>query len=124
MKRVGESGASYRNKKAKEENIRKNKGALLKLVRVSSETQNLCQGPQALNLAEKYAFLSPTAIFDVNDKECNLDQAPQDIDREKVKLECVRLRAFVAATNCQKELIDCGHLDLFKFIFESKLKGG
>ncbi|GFY33216.1 hypothetical protein TNCV_1240671 [Trichonephila clavipes] len=31
--------------------------------------------------------------------ELNLDQAPQDIDKEEFQLESVRLQAFVAATD-------------------------
>lgn len=67
---------------------------------------------QLQNLAKKYAFLRPEKILGVGDEECNLDQALQDITREEFKLECVRLRAFVSATNCEKELIDSGPLRL------------
>lgn len=74
------------------------------LDRVTAEIRERFQ--QLQNLTEKYAFLRPAIILGVDDEECNLDQAPQDIDREGSKLECVRLRAFVATTNCKKELID------------------
>ncbi|GFX27010.1 hypothetical protein TNCV_803101 [Trichonephila clavipes] len=39
--------------------------------------------------------------------ELNLDQAPQEINKEEFQLECVRLQVFVAATDpdCKKELI-------------------
>jgi hypothetical protein len=68
--------------------------------RVIAEIQQRFQ--QLQNLAQKYAFLRPAVILGVD--ELNLDQAPQGIDREGFKLERVRLRAFVAATDpdCKK----------------------
>ncbi|GFT91552.1 hypothetical protein TNCV_3903451 [Trichonephila clavipes] len=36
--------------------------------------------------------------------ELNLDQAPQDINKEEFQLECVRLQAFVAATTQADEV--------------------
>ncbi|GFU01671.1 hypothetical protein TNCV_1522111 [Trichonephila clavipes] len=41
--------------------------------------------------------------------ELNLDQTPQDINKEEFQLVCIRLQAFVAATDpcCKKELISC-----------------
>ncbi|GFT59337.1 uncharacterized protein TNCV_3892561 [Trichonephila clavipes] len=56
---------------------------------------------QLQNLAQKYAFLRPEVILSMD--ELNLDQAPQDINKE-FQLECVRLQAFVAATDpgCKK----------------------
>ncbi|GFV77522.1 hypothetical protein TNCV_1070511 [Trichonephila clavipes] len=58
--------------------------------------------------------------------ELNLDQAPQDIIKEKFRLECVRLKTFVAATEqgSKKELISSGSLRLLKYITESKLEDG
>ncbi|GFX48678.1 hypothetical protein TNCV_407871 [Trichonephila clavipes] len=55
----------------------------------------------------------------------NLDQAPQDINKE-FQLENVRLQAFVAATDpgCKKEFIRFGTLGLSKYIIESKLEDG
>ncbi|GFW80510.1 hypothetical protein TNCV_2416121 [Trichonephila clavipes] len=43
----------------------------------------------------------------------NLDQAPQDINKEEFQVERVRLQAFVAASElgCKKELIRSGSLD-------------
>ncbi|GFU14122.1 hypothetical protein NPIL_480181 [Nephila pilipes] len=49
-------------------------------------------------------------ILGVHDEECNLDQASQEVDKEKLKFEYVHLQAFVAITDCQKELIDSGPL--------------
>ncbi|GFS61018.1 hypothetical protein TNCV_4955511 [Trichonephila clavipes] len=42
--------------------------------------------------------------------ELNLDQTPQDINKEEFQLERVRLQAFVAATDpgCKNELIRSG----------------
>lgn len=90
--------------------------------RLIAEIQKRFQ--QLQNLAEKYAFIRPAIILGVDDDKCNLDHAPQDIDKEEFKLECVRLRAFVATTDCKKKLLDSGSLDLLKFIVESKLEGG
>ncbi|GFV92341.1 hypothetical protein TNCV_3949511 [Trichonephila clavipes] len=47
--------------------------------------------------------------------ELNLDQAPQDINKEEFQLESVRLQAFVAATDpgCKKELKRSGSLGSF-----------
>ncbi|GFW61787.1 uncharacterized protein TNCV_1471091 [Trichonephila clavipes] len=44
--------------------------------------------------------------------ELNLDEAPQDINKEEFQLKCVRLQAFVSATDpdCKKELIRSGSL--------------
>ncbi|GFU67150.1 uncharacterized protein TNCV_3675641 [Trichonephila clavipes] len=58
--------------------------------------------------------------------ELNLDQAPQDINKEEFQLERVRLQALVAAadTCCKKELIRSGSLGLLKYIIESKLEDG
>ncbi|GFS70443.1 hypothetical protein NPIL_421201 [Nephila pilipes] len=39
--------------------------------------------PEASELGGKICFLRPAIILGVNDEECNLDQAPQDIDKEK-----------------------------------------
>jgi hypothetical protein len=68
--------------------------------RVTAEIQQRFQ--QLQNLAQRYAFLRPAVILEVD--ELNLDQAAQDIDREGFKLRRVRLRAFVAATDpdCKK----------------------
>ncbi|GFX56281.1 uncharacterized protein TNCV_2242151 [Trichonephila clavipes] len=56
----------------------------------------------------------------------NLDQAPQDINKEEFQLDCVRLQAFLAVTDpgCKKELIRSGFLGLLKYIIESKLEDG
>ncbi|GFW45923.1 uncharacterized protein TNCV_4496421 [Trichonephila clavipes] len=52
---------------------------------------------QLQNLAQKYAFLRPEVILSMN--EFNLDQVPEDINKEEFQLERVRLQAFVAATD-------------------------
>ncbi|GFS47342.1 uncharacterized protein TNCV_4862921 [Trichonephila clavipes] len=59
-------------------------------------------------------------------EELNLDQAPQDINKEEFQLDRVRLQAFVDATDpgCKKELIMSGSLGLLKYIVESKLEDG
>ncbi|GFT03348.1 uncharacterized protein TNCV_2985201 [Trichonephila clavipes] len=56
--------------------------------------------------------------------ELNLDQAPQDINKES-QLERVHLQAFVAATDpdCKKEVIRSDCVALY-YIIESKLKDG
>ncbi|GFS96096.1 hypothetical protein NPIL_489691 [Nephila pilipes] len=58
--------------------------------------------------AEKYAFLKPSIILSIDDEECNLNQAPQDVDKE-FKLEGLRLQAFVAATDLRKNLLILAH---------------
>ncbi|GFS70949.1 uncharacterized protein TNCV_2720061 [Trichonephila clavipes] len=58
--------------------------------------------------------------------ELNLDQAPQDINKEEFQLERVRLQAFVAATDpgCKTELIRSSSLGLLKYIIEFELEDG
>ncbi|GFU91149.1 uncharacterized protein TNCV_4924791 [Trichonephila clavipes] len=79
---------------------------------------------QLQTLAQKYALLRPEVILSMD--ESNLDQDPQDINKEEFQLERVRLQAFVAATDpsCKKELIRSGSLGLLKYIIESKLEDG
>lgn len=57
---------------------------------------------QLQNLAQKYAFLRPAIILSVD--KLNLDQAPQDINKEEFQFERARLLAFLAATclDCKK----------------------
>ncbi|GFX57076.1 uncharacterized protein TNCV_2963561 [Trichonephila clavipes] len=66
---------------------------------------------QLQNLAQKYVFLRPKVILSMDD--LNLDQAPQDINKEELQLEHVRLQAFVATTDpgCRKEFLRSGSLD-------------
>ncbi|GFV89331.1 uncharacterized protein TNCV_4151511 [Trichonephila clavipes] len=66
----------------------------------------------------------PEGILSVD--ELNIDQAPQDINKEEFQLEHVRLQSFVAATDpgCKKELIRSASLGLLKYIIESKLEDG
>ncbi|GFT32223.1 uncharacterized protein TNCV_1034921 [Trichonephila clavipes] len=59
--------------------------------RVTAEIQERFQ--QLQNLAQKYTFSRPEVILSMD--ELNLDQAPQDINKE-FHLERVRLQAFVA----------------------------
>ncbi|GFT79478.1 hypothetical protein TNCV_604721 [Trichonephila clavipes] len=56
--------------------------------------------------------LRPKVILRMH--ELNLDQAPQDINKEEFQLERVRLQAFEAAVEpgCKKELIRSGSLAL------------
>ncbi|GFS86444.1 uncharacterized protein TNCV_513221 [Trichonephila clavipes] len=56
--------------------------------------------------------------------ELNLDQAPQDINKEEFQLERVRLQTFVAAIDpdCKEELVRSSSLGLLKYIIESKLE--
>ncbi|GFX24839.1 uncharacterized protein TNCV_4489301 [Trichonephila clavipes] len=79
---------------------------------------------QLQNLAQRYAFLRPEVILSMD--ELNLDQVPQDINKEEFQLERVCLQAFVVAKDpgCKKELINSGSLGLFKYIIESKLEDG
>ncbi|GFX10832.1 uncharacterized protein TNCV_4740521 [Trichonephila clavipes] len=79
---------------------------------------------QLQNLAQKYAFLRPEVILSKG--KLNLDQVPQDINKEEFQLERVRLQTFIAATHpgCKKELIRSSSLGLLKYIIESKLKDG
>ncbi|GFW08297.1 uncharacterized protein TNCV_1656121 [Trichonephila clavipes] len=89
--------------------------------RVTAEIRERFQ--QLQNLAQKYAFLRPEAILNMD--EPNFDQAPQHINKGEIQLEHVRLQAFIAATDpgCKKELIRSGSLGLLKCINESKLDG-
>ncbi|GFX26625.1 uncharacterized protein TNCV_4536361 [Trichonephila clavipes] len=59
-------------------------------------------------------------------EELNLDQAPQDIKKEQLQLESLRLQAFVVATDqgCKKELIWSGSQGLLKYVIECKLEDG
>ncbi|GFV87432.1 uncharacterized protein TNCV_4034041 [Trichonephila clavipes] len=70
--------------------------------RVTTEIRERLQ--QLQNLAQKYAVLRPEVILSMD--ELNLDQAPQDIDKE-FQLQRVHLQDFVAATypHSKKELI-------------------
>ncbi|GFV92314.1 hypothetical protein TNCV_3949241 [Trichonephila clavipes] len=87
--------------------------------RVTAKIQETFQ--QLQNLAQKYAFLRPEVILSMD--ELNLDQAPQDIDKE-FQCECVHLQAFVAALEpgCKKELSRSGSLSLIKILMSSNLK--
>ncbi|GFX30675.1 hypothetical protein TNCV_4861991 [Trichonephila clavipes] len=66
----------------------------------------------------------PEVIISI--EKLNIDQAPQDINKEEFRLERVRLQAFVAATDagCKNELIRPGSLGLLKYVIESKLEDG
>ncbi|GFY19625.1 hypothetical protein TNCV_4647971 [Trichonephila clavipes] len=90
--------------------------------RVTTEIRERYQHLQSL--AQKYAFLEPEVILSMD--ELNLDQAPQDLNKEEFQLERVRLQAFVAATDpgCKKELIRSGSLGLLKYIIESRIEEG
>ncbi|GFT66357.1 uncharacterized protein TNCV_3208121 [Trichonephila clavipes] len=81
--------------------------------RITAEIQERFQ--QLQNLAQKYAFLRSEVILSMD--EFNLDQAPQDINKE-FQLERLRLQAFVAAADpgCKKEFIKSGSLGLAKYI--------
>ncbi|GFY02342.1 uncharacterized protein TNCV_3502241 [Trichonephila clavipes] len=70
------------------------------------------------NLEQKYAFLRPEELLGMD--KLNLDQAPQDINKEEFQLECVPLQAFVAVTDpgCKKELIRSGSLGYLSTIEE------
>ncbi|GFW60038.1 retrovirus-related Pol polyprotein from transposon 17.6 [Trichonephila clavipes] len=63
--------------------------------RVTAEIRERFQ--QLLNLAQKYAFLRCQVILSMD--ELNLDQTPQDINKEEFQLERLRLQVFVAATD-------------------------
>ncbi|GFU91830.1 uncharacterized protein TNCV_3192171 [Trichonephila clavipes] len=71
---------------------------------------------QLQNLAQKYAFLRSEGILSLD--ELSLDQALQDINKEELQLERVRLQAFVSATDkgCKKEFIRSKSLGLLKYI--------
>ncbi|GFV24860.1 hypothetical protein TNCV_883281 [Trichonephila clavipes] len=79
---------------------------------------------QLQNLAQKYALLRFEVILRMD--EPNLDQAPQDINKEESQLKHIRLQAFAVATDpgCKKELIRSDSLGLLKYIIEFKLEYG
>ncbi|GFU42785.1 uncharacterized protein TNCV_3139701 [Trichonephila clavipes] len=83
--------------------------------RVTAEIRERFQ--QMQNLAQKYAFLRPEVILSMD--ELNLDQAPQEINKEEFQLERVRLQAFVATTDpgCKKEPIRSGSLGFIKIYY-------
>ncbi|GFV99149.1 hypothetical protein TNCV_1511221 [Trichonephila clavipes] len=56
----------------------------------------------------------------------NIDQAPQDINKDEFQLERVRVQAFVAATDpgCKKELISYDLLVRTDYAFGSIDKNG
>ncbi|PRD22416.1 UNVERIFIED_CONTAM: hypothetical protein NCL1_49147 [Trichonephila clavipes] len=60
--------------------------------RVTAEIQERFQ--QLQNLLQRYAFLRHEVILSID--KLNLDQAPQDINKEEVQLEHICLQAFVA----------------------------
>ncbi|GFS64266.1 uncharacterized protein TNCV_3945871 [Trichonephila clavipes] len=62
--------------------------------RVTAEIREKFQ--QLQNLAQKYTFLIPEVTLSMD--ELNLDQTPQNINKEEFQLERVRLQAFAAAT--------------------------
>ncbi|GFX52229.1 uncharacterized protein TNCV_4800861 [Trichonephila clavipes] len=78
--------------------------------RITAEIRERFQ--QLQNLAQRHDvfFFLPEVILSMD--ELNLDQDPQDINKEEFQLESVRLQAFVAATDpgCKKELIRSGSL--------------
>jgi hypothetical protein len=86
------------------------------------DTQKYKNGFNAASV-EMNSCLEFTSTENEFNEECNLNQAPQNIDRGKIKFECVPLRDFVVSIDCKKELIDSGPLGAIKLIFESKLKG-
>ncbi|GFX08844.1 uncharacterized protein TNCV_1548811 [Trichonephila clavipes] len=91
--------------------------------RVTAEIQERFQ--QLQNLLQRYAFLRHEVILSID--KLNLDQAPQDINKEEVQLEHICLQAFVAVTDPgykKKELIRFSSLGLLKYIIESKLEDG
>ncbi|GFX60171.1 uncharacterized protein TNCV_4533311 [Trichonephila clavipes] len=90
--------------------------------RVTAEIRERFQ--QLQNLVQKYACLRPEVILSID--ELNLDQAPQDINKEEFQLERESLQAFVDATDpgCKTKLIRSGSLGLLKYIIESKLEDG
>ncbi|GFT71142.1 uncharacterized protein TNCV_3001581 [Trichonephila clavipes] len=63
--------------------------------RITAEIRERFQ--QLQNLAQKYAFLRPEVILSMD--ELNLDQTPQDVNKEEFLLERVRPQAFVTATD-------------------------
>ncbi|GFX24600.1 uncharacterized protein TNCV_3343801 [Trichonephila clavipes] len=68
--------------------------------RVTAQIRKLFQQLQIP--AKKYASLRPKGILSKDD--INLDQPPQDINKEEFQLVRVRVQAFVAATypGCKK----------------------
>ncbi|GFY14160.1 uncharacterized protein TNCV_3613491 [Trichonephila clavipes] len=75
-------------------------------------------------LSSRETTLVPDVILSMD--ELNLDQAPQDINKEEFQFERVRLQAFVATTDpgCKKELIRSCSPGLLKHIIQFKLEDG
>ncbi|GFX46269.1 hypothetical protein TNCV_1372111 [Trichonephila clavipes] len=62
--------------------------------------------PTVAESSAKICFLRPGVVLSMN--ELNLDQAPQDINKEVFQLQRIRLQAFVAAADpgCKKNSLE------------------
>ncbi|GFV26916.1 RWD domain-containing protein [Trichonephila clavipes] len=71
-----------------------------------SNCRNSRKIPTVVESRTKLCFLKSEVILSMG--ELNLDQAPQDINKEEFQLERVRLQAFLAATDpgCKKNSLD------------------
>ncbi|GFW16793.1 uncharacterized protein TNCV_1551451 [Trichonephila clavipes] len=98
--------------------------SLCKELEICFESPRRIERKHIFGDGSKDVQLSPGVLLTMD--ELNLDQAPQDINKEEFHLERVCLQAFVAATDpgCEKELIRSGSLGLLKYIIESKLEEG
>lgn len=73
--------------------------------------------------AEKYVFLTPSNLLNMN-YLCKLDDNHPDVDKDKFHLERKRLQHFVsaAATVSEMEICKNGHLQLLQFIVRYRIK--
>ncbi|GFW17633.1 uncharacterized protein TNCV_2651901 [Trichonephila clavipes] len=69
--------------------------------RVTAEIRDRSQ--QLQNPSQKYSFLRPEVILGM--EKLNLDQTPQNINKEEFQLERVRLQAFIAPIDPGYEII-------------------
>lgn len=71
---------------------------------------------QFRNMTNKFAFLTPTKLLDVDNYDFNLEYVSYDTDKEEFKFERMRLRTSLPATGNKNESIHSSSFDLLKFI--------
>ena len=70
---------------------------------------------QLKDLDNKFHFLKPSKLLDA-EYICDLDSAPDDINKEEFQLERRRLQEFINASGEYGKVIEGGPLELLKFI--------
>ena len=91
MKRVKESGASFRKKKAREEELKKNEGAILKFVYISLQSSLFLA-----NGRDEFSSFSKFLPHTETEKTVELEQSNQEVIIESIPIN--------------KTLKQCGYL--------------